>query len=174
MNWKRIAVAWIAALSGWGCTSDTDPSLQAPLVTTSQVDPTRFEKIVDTAFVDSAEKGAGNGGVWNASAYKVRQGRSVTVYRVHDGYRYGRWWALSRPSRTKEDYRSDFAICPEWNKLDSLLTCTLTEGARVVIGPGESALCDSGEYGRSDSLQLFMNSPSSFVADCQSSQISWP
>ena len=86
MNWKWIAVTGVVALSG--CTSDTDTSLQAPLVTTSQVDPTLFEKIVDTAFVDSAEKGAGNGGVWNASAYKVRQGRSVTVYRV------ARWLSL--------------------------------------------------------------------------------
>ena len=172
MNWKWPAVALVATL--FGCdSSDTIAPLQTPPAT-SQVDTTLFEKIAATDLVDSAVRGAGNGGVWNASAYKVKQGRSVTVYRVHDGYRYGRWWALSRPSGTKNDYRTDFAICPEWNKLDSLLTCTLTEGARVVIGPGESALCDSGEYGRSDSLQVFMNSPSSLVTDCQSSPITWP
>lgn len=173
MNWKWTAVATIGLLSGCD-TSDTDTPLQAPPVSTSQVDPILFETIMDTAFVDSAERGSGNGGVWKASAYKVKPGKVVTVYRVHDGYRYGRWWALSRPTRAKKDYRTDFAICPEWNKLDSLLTCTLTEAARVVIGPGESAQCDSGQYSRSDSLQVFMNSPSTQVTNCQSTPIPWP
>ena len=172
MNWKWIAVALVGTLSG--CDSSGISPLQDAPPSTSQVDPTLFEKITDTAFVDSAVRGAGKGGVWNASAYRVRPGRSVRVYRVHDGYRNGRWWALPRPSGTKHGYRSDFAICPEWNKLDSLLTCTLAETARVVIGPGESALCDSGGYGRSDSLQVFMNSPSNQVADCQSTPIDWP
>ncbi|MBK9579081.1 MAG: hypothetical protein IPK50_19645 [Fibrobacterota bacterium] len=171
-----IALALMALLTG--CPSDTagnNPVDASPNPTpASRLDTSIFERLNDTAFVDSAEFGAGKGGVHDAAAYRVKAGKTATVYRVFDKYAFGRWWALSRPSGSKQNYRDAFAICPEWNALDSLMTCTLPEGARLVVGPGESAGCTAGGFPRSDSLQAFINSSATVTRNCQSTPLAWP
>jgi hypothetical protein len=56
----------------------------------------------------------------------------------------GRWWSIDRPTGTRERYRADNAICSEWSSLDVVSRCTLRAGARLVLGPGQSARCEGG------------------------------
>lgn len=171
-----IAIAIAAVLTG--CPSDSTENNPAGSESNTalapRLDTSIFERIADTAFVDSAEFGPGKGGVHDAAAYRVKGGKSATIYRVFDKYAFGRWWALSRPSGPKQAYRDAFAICPEWNALDSLMTCTLPEGARLVVGPGESAGCTVGGFPRSDSLQAFINSSATATRNCHSTPLTWP
>lgn len=110
------------------------------------------------------------GGICMGLVYVVTE--PVSIYRVWSSAapnnRIGTWWALSPPVGTREEYRAQYAICPEWSNLDQAAKCTLRPGALVVVGPGQSALCTSGFYGVSAANQLFL--PEAFlethVEDC--------
>jgi len=74
--------------------------------------------------------------------------RAVTVYRVWNKAKpytqLGSWWSLAKPAGPVDRYRADNAICPEWSELDTVSECKLKVGAKVVVGPGQSAACDKG------------------------------
>ncbi len=71
--------------------------------------------------------------------------RPIALYRVWQRDRAyterGRWWSLERPTNSREAYRRDNAICPEWSALDVLSRCELRAGARFVVGTGQSVRC---------------------------------
>ena len=92
----------------------------------------------------------------------------VPVYRLWNGpgddahNRMGQWWAAEAPSGSEAAYRREYAICHEWNDLTWVARCTLTAGAKVVVGQTQSVsedLCslDGGEsYARSKGWQVFI------------------
>ena len=86
--------------------------------------------------------------------------KPVKVYRVWNkakGYtKLGRWWSFSAPRGPIEAYRTQNAICPEWSDLDMVSECTLKVGARVVVGPGQSANCKAGSFPVSPTNQVFI------------------
>ncbi|KAL3777017.1 hypothetical protein ACHAW5_010827 [Stephanodiscus triporus] len=94
----------------------------------------------------------GNGGV---TSFKV-----AILEEAHDVYRLwggpaeecGYWWTMSPnddvvPSNitlSEEEY--DYAgTCPSWNNGTNVTRCTLPIGTAVVVGPGQSVTCPTGE-----------------------------
>lgn len=47
------------------------------------------------------------------------------------------------PAPASEPVAPPASSCAEWNDLDKLNTCTVNVGAKVVIGPGQSAECEN-------------------------------
>jgi hypothetical protein len=86
----------------------------------------------------------------------------VTVHRLWDSTRpsseFGVWWALEPPQESRDDYRRKYAICPDWSRLDRVITCTLQPGTPVVLGTGESVACGAPEatLPRSAAVQAFL------------------
>lgn len=70
---------------------------------------------------------------------------AIVVYRVYDqtkqGSLYGSWWSFHQPTGSREHYRRDNAICPQWSALDLVSVCQIKIGSKLVIGPGQSARC---------------------------------
>jgi hypothetical protein len=74
----------------------------------------------------------------------------VTVYRVFSASwktsklagPTGAYWTLEKPSGTAAQYRTTYEICQEWNDLDMLNECKIEKGAKVILGPGQSAACE--------------------------------
>jgi len=115
---------------------------------------------------------SGQGGLCDAKVFEVT--RPIRVYRIWDaarGTRLGVWWSLDHPAGSPEAYRAAFAICPEWSALDAAVACTLQQGARVVIGPGQSVRCAAVDYPRSAVNQVFVAAEPASVpavfADCE-------
>lgn len=84
----------------------------------------------------------------------------VTVWRVWNKSKAytekGQWWSFSRPKGPVSQYRHDNEICPEWSDLDMLTSCKLKVGARIAVGPGQSAKCLSVTYPKSAVNQVFV------------------
>ncbi len=108
----------------------------------------------------------------------------VTVYRVFSAdYEtskqagpLGAYWTLKKPTGTLAAYRSTYEVCAEWNDLDTLNECTLDVGAKVVLGPGQSAACDGGkEYPKSPENQLLIVKVDGKVpvSHCKQSPVAW-
>ncbi len=122
-------------------------------------------------FANIAVKTSGLGGLCKAKTFLVK--KPVTVYRVWGGSSFwGRWWSLSYPEGTKEEYRQAQNICPEWNPLNRVIACTLVENALVVIGPGQSAGCRNTAYPKSPVNQVFVPIRD-FISNCTESSV-WP
>lgn len=106
----------------------------------------------------------------------------VTVYRVwtaaKDWSQLGGWWSFDEPVGPVEAYREANAICPEWSDLDRVSRCTVKVGARIVVGPGQSATCEGGlGYAASAVNQVFIPNDTRieqvFVEDCTPGEV-WP
>jgi hypothetical protein len=115
----------------------------------------------------------------------VAQG-PVTVYRAFSAsYKTsklagptGAFWTLDRPSGSSANYRNVYEICKEWNDLDMINECKIEVGARVVLGPGQSATCDKSDtsYPRSAANQVVIVKKADGsvpVIDCKESAQKW-
>jgi hypothetical protein len=115
----------------------------------------------------------------------VAQG-PVTVYRLFSASwkdsklagPKGAFWTLDKPSGTAASYRNVYEICKEWNDLDMINECTIEVGARVVLGPGQSATCDksdtSSPRSAANQLVLVKKADGSVpVADCKEAAHKW-
>lgn len=119
--------------------------------------PHQVVEVSAPALLDAALGRTGEGRICAGRVYRLRE--PLRIYRVWDAAKqntYGEWWALSPPRGDREEYRREYAVCPEWNALDHLAACTLRAGARVVLGPGQSATCADRTYARSPSTQVFI------------------
>ena len=67
----------------------------------------------------------------------------ISVYRVwtkaKSDTQLGRWWSFTPPKGPIDAYRRDNAICSEWSAFDVVSACMLKVGAKIVVGPGQSA-----------------------------------
>ncbi|MEO8275046.1 MAG: hypothetical protein ABI639_02445 [Thermoanaerobaculia bacterium] len=120
------------------------------------------------------------GGVCAARVFAVTA--PVVLYRVFDASKpyteFGGWWALARPSGSRDEYRAANAICPEWSALDRLAACEIRPGTQVVLGTTQSAVCADGtSYPKSDSIQVYVPNDSRagivHVGNCTEETI-WP
>ena len=84
----------------------------------------------------------------------------VTLWRVwtrsKSDSEKGQWWSFTRPRGPRSRYRRRYAICPEWNELDMVSSCRLKIGARIAVGPGQSAKCATTRYPKSAANQVFV------------------
>jgi len=107
--------------------------------------------------------------------------KPVTVYRVWNSDKnytiYGSWWSFDSPQGPKIQYRKDNGICPSWSTLDRLSSCTIKVGAKIVVGPGQSAKCAESTYAKSAVNQVFIPNDSRndvlFVENCTAG-VDWP
>ncbi|HCS12284.1 MAG: hypothetical protein COS82_11305 [Zetaproteobacteria bacterium CG06_land_8_20_14_3_00_59_53] len=124
----------------------------------------------------------GSGGKGMLCAGRVYQATApVTVYRVWDSSKsnslYGGWWSFNRPQGPRDSYRTENDICAEWSALDRMSSCSIKPGAKIVVGPGQSATCEHGILPKSAANQVFIPNDSRsnvlFVEDCSQGVI-WP
>jgi hypothetical protein len=125
----------------------------------NQVDALPEANVVDDPAMLALALGASlKGGICAGKTFKVNQ--RLQVYRLWDGQvaasQYGSWWALTRPSGSRDVYRQDYGICANWSALNRLTACTVKPGAVIVIGSTQSVQCDDGSYGVSPSSQVFI------------------
>ncbi|WP_437275442.1 hypothetical protein WME90_29890 [Sorangium sp. So ce375] len=126
---------------------------------------------------------AGKGALCDGRVFTVKQ--PFTVYRVFTA-RYentekagptGAYWTFQRPGGALEAYRSAYNICVEWNDLDALNECQVDVGARIVLGPGQSAECPGGtKYAASAANQVLIirgQDGKVPVSACKQSTIAW-
>lgn len=134
----------------------------------------------NAALQAKAQFASDKGGVCSAKIYTVAA--SLQVYRVFDEQKpwtaYGGWWAMTRPSGPKEDYRAQNAICSEWSNLDRLITCQLKVGAEVVLGTTQSVTCADGTvYPKTAAVQVYLPNDSKngvlYVENCRE-EGRWP
>jgi len=117
-------------------------------------------KVSDSeALLVRARGASGKGGTCDGKVYAASA--PVKLYRVYDaskGYtKRGSWWALEKPSGTRESYRANYAICPEWSAVDALVECEIRPGTQVVIGSTQSAVCaDQTELPKTAALQVYV------------------
>jgi hypothetical protein len=93
----------------------------------------------------AAVPGAGNGGIRCPKFFKTT--KETTIYRLFDSRpgkagKYGGYWTFKDDPHgsgpEKDAYRKHYAICTDWNNLDSHVACKLKKGVVVQAGPGES------------------------------------
>ena len=108
--------------------------------------------------------------------------KEVTVFRVWDKLNpiplYGNWWSFLSPIGPREKYQVDNIICPEWNALNKMSSCTIKVGAKIVVGPGQSAKCSDGGLLPSTAVnQIYIPNDVKknvlFVENC-STGVDWP
>jgi hypothetical protein len=122
--------------------------------------PDGLKEVTDETLLQSSMGLSGKGQLCTGRVYEAT--KPVTVYRVwmkEKSYtQIGRWWSFQAPAGTRESYRQENEICPEWSALDMVSTCTIQVGARIVVGPGQSATCEGGlTYEKSSINQVFIN-----------------
>lgn len=136
----------VSPLDGVACVGSIEPV------------PAALMEIEDPALLNEALGKSGDGKLCAGRVYSATQ--AVTVYRVWNSAKsyteFGRWWSLSKPTGPVESYRQENAICPEWSDLNQLTRCSIKVGARVVIGPGQSATCMAMMYEKSAVNQVYM------------------
>ncbi len=144
--------------------------------------PEGLREVDDAALLKQAVADPGKGGLCAGKVFEAV--RPVTVFRVWNRAKVetalGRWWSFAKPQGPVDAYRRANAICPEWSELNYANECHLKVGARVVVGPGQSADCKGTPYDRSATNQVFVpndtrdaNDPKLFVEGCSSGAI-WP
>lgn len=125
----------------------------------------------------------GKGALCRGKVFTVKE--PVTVYRVFTA-KYetvkkagptGAYWSFTKPTGSMDAYRGTYEICAEWNDLDTLNECKVDAGAKIVLGPGQSADCDSGtKYPASAANQVLIVKGEDGkvpVSGCKQSPMAW-
>ena len=106
----------------------------------------------------------------------------TTVYRVWTAAKaytqLGGWWSFTAPRGPRAAYQRDNAICAEWSALDTVSSCTIKLGTRIVVGPGQSADCEGdADFAASATNQVFIPNDTRkgqlFVEGCTAG-VPWP
>jgi hypothetical protein len=117
-----------------------------------------LEETQDDVLLQQALGKAGEGKLCTGKVYAAT--RPVTVYRVWNKAKaytqLGGWWSLAKPLGPVDRYRHENVICPEWSELNVVSSCTIKVGAKVVVGPGQSARCQDGTWDASPVNQIFI------------------
>lgn len=117
-----------------------------------------LKEVSDEALLKQALGEPGKGSLCTGKVYEAV--KPVTVYRVWNKAKaytqLGRWWSFGKPAGPVDAYRAANAICPEWSALDVVSECKLKPGAKIVVGPGQSATCEKGGFPASATNQVFV------------------
>jgi hypothetical protein len=99
----------------------------------------------DHTLLNLALGAPGKGGLCTGQVFVVNE--PVRAYRVWDASKnyslQGHWWSFQQPQGPREQYAANNDICPEWSALDMVTECFIQTGTKVVVGPGQSAQCQS-------------------------------
>jgi hypothetical protein len=132
----------------------------------------QFEPVADDALLSSAKGAPNAGALCDGKVYAAGKKIDVTLYRAwnstNPGSRMCKWWAFIRPDGKVAQYRADYEICYQWSPLDKLTHCRIKAGARIVVGPGQSASCSQYlTYPASAAKQVYIDDASSALSDCK-------
>jgi hypothetical protein len=98
----------------------------------------------DAKLYDEAANQPGAGGICTGQVFEATQ--PIRVYRVWNkdkpSDKIGRWWTLTPPQGPVDDFRKVYGICAGWGDRNIVTECKLKVGAKIVIGPGQSMLCE--------------------------------
>ncbi len=141
--------------------------------------PPGMEVVSDEALLQDALGASGEGELCAGQVLVALE--PVTVYRVWDSAReytrYGSWWSFQLPEGPRPQYRQDNSICPSWSELDRMSACTVKVGAKLVVGPGQSAQCKQMIYAKSATNQVYIPNDARndvlHVQDCTAGAV-WP
>lgn len=144
--------------------ASSNPQPPGPAPASSSACPGKVEagdglrEVEDATLLQQALGAPGKGSLCTGKVFEAT--RPMTVYRVWNKSKpqtqLGRWWSFSAPRGPVDAYRAANAICAEWSDLDVVSECRLKAGARVVVGPGQSAACKSTSYPPSATNQVFI------------------
>lgn len=100
------------------------------------------------------------GALCQGGAYEVTE--DFIIYRAwnstNENSKFGNWWAFKKPTGLISKYRKNYEICYQWTPLDRLISCTITQGSKIVIGTGQSAKCsDYLQYPTSKIKQIYID-----------------
>lgn len=132
------------------------------------------------ALLAKARMKTGKGGVCAAKVFAATT--PVVLYRVFDASnphsKFGSWWSLKPPGNSRAEYRAANAICPEWSKLDRVVSCEVRPGTQIVLGTTQSAECaDGSSYAKTPETQVFVANDGKagiiHVGSCSEAAI-WP
>ncbi|TXT38523.1 MAG: hypothetical protein FD135_2846 [Comamonadaceae bacterium] len=118
-----------------------------------------LDEASNTPLLTKVQLPSGKGGVCAGKVFSVTA--PVVLYRVFDASnphsKLGGWWALTRPTGSRDDYRAANAICKEWSPLDKLVSCEVRPGSQVVLGTTQSAVCaDGSTYPKTAAQQVYV------------------
>jgi hypothetical protein len=148
-----------------GCAAHTPPSRHAvtgidgvACVGRINTPPSGLVETKDESLLHKALGASGKGKLCAGEVFVAA--KPVAVYRVWDSARgytlYGSWWSFNPPKGPRNRYRKANDICPEWSALNRQSACTLKTGAEIVVGPGQSAVCDQSTLAKSAVNQVFI------------------
>ncbi|OUS11381.1 hypothetical protein A9Q89_09050 [Gammaproteobacteria bacterium 53_120_T64] len=185
---KNILVS-ILAITLYGCASD--PIGKEPQITdTGQLClgssnlpgnlVNKFEFIEDAHLLNQALGSPNKGKLCQGQVYKSKEDTQIIIYRAwnstNPNSKFGAWWAFQEPSGDIAKYRSDYEICYQWSPLDTLVSCTLKPGTKVVVGTGQSAECSAYlTYPASIKQQIYIDEASVSLSNCTTfnGEFSW-
>lgn len=140
----------------------------------------KFEAVDDEALLNETLGEPKAGALCQGQVYQSKEETKVTLYRAwnstNPNSKFGKWWAFDKPTGEVSKYRSDYEICYQWSPLDKLVSCTLKEGTKVVVGTGQSAECSAYlTYPVSAKQQIYIDDAASSLESCETlnGEFSW-
>jgi len=153
-----LAFLWLVACAGLSLQPPPSGIDGITCVGNIVTPPTGMLETHDNALLQQALGVSGEGKLCAGKVFVAK--KPVSVYRVWNSDKaytaYGRWWSFSLPAGPKAKYRRDNDICPSWSSLDRMSACTLKIGSKIVVGPGQSAKCETMTYAKSPTNQVFV------------------
>ncbi len=121
-----------------------------------------FEAVEDPELLNKALGEPDKGGLCKGQVYVSKVELPVNFFRAWNSTNpyseFGRWWAFGIPEGSTSQYREDYEICFQWSPLDRLVSCPLKANQKIVVGPGQSAVCSEYlSYPASSALQIYID-----------------
>ncbi len=121
-----------------------------------------FEAIDDPELLNKALGEPEKGGLCKGQVYVSKVDLPANFFRAWNSTNpyseFGRWWAFGIPEGSTSQYREDYEICFQWSPLDRLVSCPLKAKQKIVVGPGQSAVCSEYlSYPASAALQIYID-----------------
>ncbi len=121
-----------------------------------------FEAVEDPELLNKALGEPDKGGLCKGQVYVSKVELPANFFRAWNSTNpyseFGRWWAFGIPEGSTSQYREDYEICFQWSPLDRLVSCPLKANQKIVVGPGQSAVCSEYlSYPASSALQIYID-----------------
>ena len=133
-----------------------------------------FEEIVDEPLLNRALNDINKGGLCQGKVYISKKDINIQIYRAWNSTnlnsRLGKWWAFNLPNGEIAQYRKNYEICYQFSPLDKLTRCNLKANTKIVVGTGQSVMCDKFlAYPTSETKQIYIenNVESPSLTDCK-------
>lgn len=139
-----------------------------------------FEPIEDEILLESSIDMSMKGKLCQGKVYRAKKDVDIPIYSAwnstNPNSRFGQWWSFKRPEGKISQYRNDFESCYQFSPLDKLTSCNIKEGAKLVVGTGQSVKCSENViYTTSANQKIYIEDAASLMSNCTDfdGQFSW-